>query len=265
MRAHLRRQLPEYMVPAAYVRLEALPLTPNGKLDRKALPAPEQDAYAVRGYEAPVGEMETKLAEVWAEVLKLERVGRHDNFFAMGGDSIRAIPVVSKASKIGLSITFDQLFRHQTVSTLAEAVSLSSVTRSTLSNPQKTTLLSEADYSLLPEGIEDAYRPTRLQIGMIYHNERSQQAGLYHDVFSYQLQIQHWDLSAFCRVLDALVEKHSILRTSFSLHQYSEPLQLVHKQAKIPVTFSDITDLEPSDQNRMIADWIERRKALPLI
>src|SRR6185312_1817761 len=84
LRAHLSAVLPDYMVPAAYVRMERLPLTPNGKLDRKALPAPEQEAYAVRGYEAPVGEIEAKLAAVWAEVLKLEKVGRHDNFFDLG-------------------------------------------------------------------------------------------------------------------------------------------------------------------------------------
>ena len=67
MRAYLAERLPEYMVPAAYVRLEALPLTPNGKLDRKALPAPEAEAYAVQAYEAPVGEVEETLAEIWGE------------------------------------------------------------------------------------------------------------------------------------------------------------------------------------------------------
>ncbi|HKV95864.1 MAG TPA: amino acid adenylation domain-containing protein, partial [Gammaproteobacteria bacterium] len=76
LRAHLSAVVPDYMVPAAYVRMESLPLTPNGKLDRKALPLPEQEAYAVRGYEAPVGETETKLAAVWAEILHLEKVGR---------------------------------------------------------------------------------------------------------------------------------------------------------------------------------------------
>jgi acyl-CoA synthetase (AMP-forming)/AMP-acid ligase II len=96
LRAHLSAVLPDYMVPAAYVRMERLPLTPNGKLDRKALPAPEQEAYAVRGYEAPVGEIETKLAAVWAEVLKLEKVGRHDNFFDLGGHSLLAVRVVSR-------------------------------------------------------------------------------------------------------------------------------------------------------------------------
>ena len=76
-----------------------LPLTPNGKLDRKALPAPEGDAYAVRGYEAPVGEIETAVAEIWAEVLKVEHVGRHDNFFDLGGHSLLAVRVVSRCGR----------------------------------------------------------------------------------------------------------------------------------------------------------------------
>ena len=87
-------RLPAYMVPVAYVRMEAMPLTPNGKLDRKALPAPEDDAYASQHYEAPQGEIETVLASLWAELLKLDRVGRHDNFFELGGHSLLAIPLL---------------------------------------------------------------------------------------------------------------------------------------------------------------------------
>jgi len=82
LRSHLSAKLPEYMLPAAYVALEALPLTPNGKLDRRALPQPD-DAGAAREYEAPVGDIETALARIWAESLHLDRVGRHDNFFAL--------------------------------------------------------------------------------------------------------------------------------------------------------------------------------------
>ncbi|MFW8643126.1 hypothetical protein ACOJBO_11810 [Rhizobium beringeri] len=81
LRAHLGGLLPDYMVPSAFVRLEALPLTMNGKLDRKALPVPDDDAYARQAYEAPQGEIETLLAGIWAELLGVERVGRHDNFF----------------------------------------------------------------------------------------------------------------------------------------------------------------------------------------
>jgi acyl carrier protein len=86
--------LPEYMVPAAFVALPALPLTPNGKVDRRALPAPDGAAYASFGYEAPLGEVESALAQIWAEVLMLERVGRHDNFFELGGHSLLAMQVV---------------------------------------------------------------------------------------------------------------------------------------------------------------------------
>src|SRR6202041_200574 len=91
LRSHLADTLPDYMVPAAYVRLEALPLTPNGKLDRRALPAPEDDAYGERAYEAPEGPIETAIAAIWSELLHLERIGRHDNFFELGGLSLLAV------------------------------------------------------------------------------------------------------------------------------------------------------------------------------
>jgi hypothetical protein len=86
------------MVPAAYVRLESLPLTPNGKLDRKALPVPAGNAYAVRQYVPPQGDLETALAAIWAEMLKLEQVGRHDDFFALGGQSLLALRVLFRVN-----------------------------------------------------------------------------------------------------------------------------------------------------------------------
>ncbi|HEU4883746.1 MAG TPA: amino acid adenylation domain-containing protein, partial [Longimicrobium sp.] len=96
LRAHLAERLPAYMVPAAYVRLDALPLTPNGKVDRKALPAPEGEAFGIRAYEAPVGPVEEAVAAIWAEVVGAERVGRGDDFFELGGHSLLAVRVVSR-------------------------------------------------------------------------------------------------------------------------------------------------------------------------
>ncbi|WP_350307801.1 AMP-binding enzyme, partial [Photorhabdus viridis] len=85
LRDHLSVQLPDYMVPSAFVRLEALPLTPNGKLDRRALPAPDNAAYAQQVYVAPQGETEIALAAIWREILGIEQISRYDNFFALGG------------------------------------------------------------------------------------------------------------------------------------------------------------------------------------
>ncbi|RZI38297.1 hypothetical protein EGT07_34925, partial [Herbaspirillum sp. HC18] len=81
MRNHLRAFLPDYMLPSAFVRLDALPLTPNGKVDRKALPAPDDDAFARRRFESPRGDVEQVVANVWAELLGVDRIGRSDHFF----------------------------------------------------------------------------------------------------------------------------------------------------------------------------------------
>ena len=111
LRAHLSEQLPEYMVPAAFVRLERLPLTPNGKLDRRALPAPDADAFATRAYEAPVGDVETVLAGIWSELLGVERVGRRDHFFELGGHSLLAVRVISRVRQVlGVETAIGDLF-----------------------------------------------------------------------------------------------------------------------------------------------------------
>ncbi|HEX8695267.1 MAG TPA: phosphopantetheine-binding protein, partial [Longimicrobium sp.] len=124
LRAHLAERLPEHMVPAAYVRLEALPLTPNGKVDRRALPAPEGDAYAARAYEAPVGEIEEALAEVWAEVLGVERVGRRDNFFELGGHSLLALRLIERMRRRDLHAEVGALFTAPTLAGLAAVTEL---------------------------------------------------------------------------------------------------------------------------------------------
>src|SRR6185437_607475 len=119
LRNYLSGLLPDYMVPAAYVRLGALPLTPNGKLDRKGLPAPDEEAYGRREYEAPVGPVETALAQIWCEVLGVERVGRHDNFFELGGHSLLAVRVLERMRRIGLQTDVRALFATPVLSVLA--------------------------------------------------------------------------------------------------------------------------------------------------
>jgi amino acid adenylation domain-containing protein len=123
LRSHASSLLPGYMVPTAYVLLEKLPVTPNGKLDRKALPLPNDDPYAKRIYDAPVGEIESRLAGVWKEALKLERVGRHDNFFDLGGHSLLIVKVMSLLRQLGIQTTVAELFNHPTIESFAAFIS----------------------------------------------------------------------------------------------------------------------------------------------
>jgi len=110
LRRRLSSVLPEYMVPAAYVRLDTIPLNANGKLDRKALPAPERADFGPREYEAPIGEVESALARIWSEVLRVQRVGRRDNFFALGGHSLLAISVMERMQREELYADVRSLF-----------------------------------------------------------------------------------------------------------------------------------------------------------
>src|SRR5690606_17916365 len=121
LRRHLEARMPDYMVPAQVVVLDALPLTVNGKLDRDALPAPDRRGAAAQ-HVAPRDPIEARLAEIWGEVLGLERVGVTDNFFERGGDSIVAVQVVSRARQAGFEVTPKDVFQFQTIDGLARAV-----------------------------------------------------------------------------------------------------------------------------------------------
>ncbi|RWL81959.1 MAG: amino acid adenylation domain-containing protein [Mesorhizobium sp.] len=124
LRAYLGARLPDYMVPSAFVRLAALPLTVNGKLDRKGLPVPDDDGYARAAYAAPQGEVETALASIWAELIGVERIGRHDHFFELGGHSLLAMQLLSRASKLGLKLSSSDLFRTPILKDLASVANL---------------------------------------------------------------------------------------------------------------------------------------------
>ncbi|MDO7912929.1 AMP-binding protein, partial [Pseudomonas sp. 22-AL-CL-001] len=115
---HLSHGLPDYMVPSQWLALDRLPLSPNGKLDRKALP-PLDLSTPAQAYQAPTTDIETRLAGIWEAVLGKGPISVTDNFFALGGDSILSIQVVSRARQAGLHITPKALFQHQTIQRLA--------------------------------------------------------------------------------------------------------------------------------------------------
>ncbi|HEX9936473.1 MAG TPA: condensation domain-containing protein, partial [Longimicrobium sp.] len=201
LRAYLGETLPEYMVPPAYVHLEMLPLTPNGKLDRKALPSPDGEAFARHGYEAPVGEVERALAEVWSEVLGVERVGRHDDFFEMGGHSLLALQMASHVEQVlDLEMAPGKVFEFPVLKDLAE-------------------VLAAAGRAELPP-IERVDRGGRLPLSIAQQRLwfLEQMGGLgsaYHAAQRLRLR-GALDRAALARALDGIVARHEALRTTFT-------------------------------------------------
>jgi hypothetical protein len=114
----LRQKLPAYMTPAVIIPMDGLPLSPNGKIDRKSLPLPE-DIRTQTGYVAPRNKEEHILASIWQDVLDLEQVGIHDNFFDLGGASIQSIQIAARANISGLRLSVENIFEYQTIAELA--------------------------------------------------------------------------------------------------------------------------------------------------
>ncbi|MFJ5362464.1 amino acid adenylation domain-containing protein, partial [Pectobacterium sp. CHL-2024] len=201
LRKELALHLAEYMIPSAFVALDTFPLTPNGKLDRKALPMPEQSAIASRGYEAPVGELEMALTEIWQNLLGLDRIGRHDHFFELGGHSILAVQCVTRVRQmLGLDLQVQKIFANPVLSDLAQELTNTStiaVTAIPLADRSQPLPLSFSQQRLwfliqLEPTASRAYNlPAALRL------------------------IGRFDRKAFITALDGLVARHESLRTRF--------------------------------------------------
>ncbi|CAI8734121.1 arthrofactin-type cyclic lipopeptide synthetase C [Pseudomonas chlororaphis] len=250
LRSHLLEQLPEYMVPALFVHLDSLPLSPNGKLDRKALPAPDLESLRVREYEAPQGDTEILLAQIWVELLNVERVGRHDHFFELGGHSLLAVNLIARMRRAGLAADVRVLFGQPTLAALAAAVGAGrevavpanaiapGCERITPAMLPLANLSQEAIERLVasvPGGlanVQDIYALAPLQAGILYHHIAASQGDPY--VLQAQFAFASPErLAAFVLALQAVIERQDILRSSVHWQGLEEPVQVVWRQAPL--------------------------------
>ncbi|NWE25092.1 amino acid adenylation domain-containing protein, partial [Pseudomonas gingeri] len=252
LRRYLQERLPEYMVPAAYVRLEALPLTANGKLDRRTLPAPEPDALLSREFEAPQGEIEITLARIWAELLKLGQVGRHDHFFELGGHSLLAVSLVERMRQAGLSSDVRTLFSQPTLAALAASVGsgrevevppngipadCQRITPSMLPLVALDQAAIDRIVASVPGGaanVQDIYPLAPLQEGILYHHLSAGQGDPY--LLQTRLVFDGYErLQGFVAALQQVIDRHDILRTGVLWEGLEAPLQVVRRVAELPV------------------------------
>ncbi|MHB8462365.1 MAG: amino acid adenylation domain-containing protein, partial [Vulcanimicrobiaceae bacterium] len=201
-RAHLLRSLPDYMVPAAFIKLESLPLTANGKIDRLALPSPRDGAYATRTYKAPEGDVECEIARVWCEVLKRERIGRFDDFFLLGGHSLLAVRVVSRLRlRFGEGVDLGKLFARPVLADFACAITESEQIRA-------------GEIPLVDRG--KPLDPSFSQQRLWFLSQLGDLSRAYHVPIALRLRgVLNSD--ALRRALDQIVARHEALRTTFEL------------------------------------------------
>ncbi|MDX3854290.1 non-ribosomal peptide synthetase [Streptomyces sp. AK02-01A] len=264
LKNHLRESLPEYMVPGRILPVDALPLTPNGKLDRAALRGPDALRKKAPSHVEPRNEREKILATIWREVLGREKIGVHDNFFALGGNSIHFVSVLAKSRAAGLDFTFQQLFKHQTVALLTESLGERTAPAeadvAARGGFQPFELISDEDRALLPEDAEDAYPLSMLQAGLIFQTEITGGLGQYHDVLSYSIS-GTFDTEAFTEAVRLLTLRHPMLRTTYHLTGFSEFLQIVHREVRPPLTVADLRHLDDRGQQLWHEEWLAGEKA----
>ena len=267
LRRNLAEALPAYMLPAHVTVLSEMPITRNGKVDLAALPAPQQTrSDRPDGYLAPRTAAERLAAQVWAEVLGVSRVGVTDNFFDLGGDSIRAVRLVGRLASQGLKLSVQDLLRHQTIAQLAGAVTVDQDDLNRDRVEPFDLLPERVGRADLPDDVVDAYPPSMVQAGMLYELLADPDLRLYHNVTSYLVQDDR-PLAAdiLHDAAEALVQRHESLRISFDLTG-EEPLLRVHRAASPDLTVTDLSGLTAAEQDRAVEEYgrSERQRDLNL-
>jgi amino acid adenylation domain-containing protein len=254
LRDFLRRIVPPYMVPSAYLALTALPLTANGKVDRKLLPVPGTGSYASREYEAPEGEIEQTVASIWRDLFHLEQVGRQDNFFALGGHSLMALNFVERLRERGLAIDITALFTSDSLADLAARVSRSQADRSVVPDSRIAPGCERISPAMVPwagldqdqldrivqqvpggaANVQDIYPLAPLQEGILFHHLTSPTSDAY--VLRWLLAFDTREqLYSYLAALQAMIDRHDILRTAIFWENVSQPVQVVWRSARLRV------------------------------
>lgn len=276
-RSYLQERLPDFMVPALFVFLDAFPLLPNGKVDRSALPMPNVSSIPLQDYVAPRTAEEAVLARIWEEVLQVEQVGSHDNFFELGGDSLLSAQIATRATQAGLPLTSQQIFHYQTVAALAAAAtpppleqhqqrpSSSPITPEEAHKQITRICAAYAAHDQLQAGIEAVYSLAPIQQGMLFHTlaEPDERLYLIQAIFPVHGPLDH---AAFTQAWQQVVDRHPALRTLFLWEHVDAPVQVIVRTAPVEVAVEDWRYLDPATQQDRLHDYLQedRRRGFDL-
>ncbi|WP_028595417.1 non-ribosomal peptide synthetase [Paenibacillus assamensis] len=271
MRRYAAQYLPSYMVPSSMIRLDHIPLTSNGKVDRRKLPDPFTRSDEADSFTEPTNEKETILCGLYQHLFGLERVGITDSFFELGGDSIRALRLISSINEaLGVQLQIKDLYMHPVICELAAHLGGDSLDEQNLRLKEASDELEKMKLAIinnpmlvtsLPKDWKDVFPMSDIQAGMIYDNLRHPEAANYHDQMPFPLDDKRFDAVRLQAALTGMTAKHDILRTVFDMQSFDQPMQIVLSEFKPKVEYVHLSGLEPTEQQERISAYMQEDRS----
>ncbi|OJW54632.1 MAG: hypothetical protein BGO67_05225 [Alphaproteobacteria bacterium 41-28] len=254
LRNHIARSLPDYMIPSFFVFLNKMPLTPNGKIDRKSLPAPDLSLrYLGKEYVAPTTQIEQELVKIWSEVLCIEKIGIHDNFFRIGGHSLLATQVISRIRSIyNVDLSLRSFFDHPTILALSQDIEL-----------LKTNDLLSYVPPILAQQRPEVLPLSFAQQRLWFLDQLIPDTALYNVPTALRLS-GNLNLQNLVDAFNALITRHEILRTIFPVIE-GEARQLIlpHLTVRLSENLQDFSALPESQQRTSVENLASQEAYTP--
>ncbi len=259
--ATLKQKLPNYMLPSEFILLDRLPLTANGKVDTKSLPkAGTVKPLHDRSIIPPQNKREKVLLSVWQHILKREDISTDDSFFDIGGDSLLSVKMQASLLHEGYGFKLQALFKAVSIKELAHL--LHPVDKQASQTIDPFALVNKQDKEKLKfKNLEDAYPAAQQQLALLYHSEQDSDLAMYQEVLGLTINLS-LDEQSVKETIHSIVSRHEIFRTAFDLANFSEPLQLVYAQAKIPIKFFDISSKPTAEQQTYLDKWKQTERKI---
>ncbi len=250
-----KEQLPDYMRPAAFVLLEKLPMTPSGKLDRRALPAPDREGTVTKdSFAKPTTSTEERLCKLWGDVLGLETVGIKDDFFQLGGHSLLATKLVSRIrEEFDLALPLRAVFEHPTVGGLAEQIDVLDA-KSDKVTTQKDVIQRVQERDKLPLSFSQA------RLWFLDKLEPNNPA--YNIVVGFRMD-GSLQQQALQRSLQEIINRHEVLRTTFTQDASGNPVQVIHESKDISLSAIDLSHLQPEELDKQLEQAVREEALRP--
>lgn len=266
LRAVLAEKLPAYMIPSYFVRIERMPLTLNGKINVAELPEPE--VVISREYAQPTTITELRLTEVWMRVLGLPRIGVTDNYFSLGGDSIKAIRLINQISNyLNVKIGIVDLYNHQTIAELSGYIeSVKSGSYESYEAEVEADIVSFGQKYLekhFDERIEAVYPMSNIEKGMCFVQMKHPEDHLYYEQLAWPVFYEHFDIAVVRKAMALLAQRHASFRTLLDIKEFAH---IIYKEIDMDIPYTDLSLIDRKEQEDFIRNELKlsRKKKFQL-